>query len=546
MNLVSPVPAGFAVLLLFSAALGAQQPEPGTTFSDTVDVSVAEVEVLVTDRAGKPVSGLTPADFQVVEDGQPVEVTNLSRMSEQPVVIAVFIDDTSLSGAARNVTLRGLKELFASHLKPGDRVLLVRFDGALELHGEPSGDPAVLADTLDRISKMAPAGAMLLHQRSSTRDEILRAPRPEQEQDLSAAETRAVQILDNVRLYIRLRADGTRSAMGALQQTLALLASLPERKAVFYIGGGLPLSPGADLYDLWTEKFAIFAARFGVSPLETMNSDAVRYIRDTADRANMAGVTVHAVALTEIGGVSASAAGAVVGSRSTWDTEDAGQGLRSLTGATGGRVMTDLQNPAPFLQAAGRDIGAAYVIGYAPTPGGKKGRHRLKVTVRGGELNARYREERIDGATGDPLLRRALAALWAGEGANPLKAELTIEEETPEKDGRIKVTAIVALPLAAVYVQPQEHFHVAHLTLAIAARDGKGRMSGAPRAEFPIEIPNERLLSAPGQTAGYRFTLYLAPGESVIAVALRDDGSGAESVARISLTAGSETGAARQ
>ena len=153
-------------------------------------------------------------------------------------------------------------------------------------------------------------------------------------------------------------------------------------------------------------------------------------------------------------------------------------------------------------------------------------------------------EERLDGDVADPLLRRALAALWTGGPggpggeANPLKAELSVEQEEREEDGRFRVTAVVALPLAAVFVQPQENFHVAHLTVAVAARDGKGRISGLPRGELPIEIPNERLLSAPGQSAGYRFILHLAPGDSLLAVALRDDVSGTESVVRLALTPG--------
>jgi hypothetical protein len=225
------------------------------------------------------------------------------------------------------------------------------------------------------------------------------------------------------------------------------------------------------------------------------------------------------------------------------DPEDSDRAVRTLAAGTGGRVVTDLQNPAPFLEGVGRDIGAAYVIGYTPGPPGKKARHRIKVTVRGGELLARYREERFDGTGGDPLLRRAISTLWAGGGANTLKAELSVEEQTKEEDGRFRVSAIVSLPIASVLLRPQEHFHVAHLTVAIVARDGKGHITGAPRAEFPIEIPNEKLLSAPGQTAGYRFTMHLAPGESIVAVALRDDMSGAESVLRIPLTAGAEAAA---
>jgi VWFA-related protein len=534
-------PRGLAVLLLLPAVALAQAPVAEPTFSGTVDVRVAEVEVLVTDRAGKPVPGLTMGDFVVLEDGQPVEVTNLSSTSVQPMVLAIFLDETSLGAGSRTAALSGLRRFFASGLKPSDRVLIVRFRGALEIQGEPTGNVEALNASLDRIAAAAPAGFAAAQERSSLQREIIQALPPDQERDLGLAEARAASILANLRMYSEERAETTRAALGALQQTLALLASLPERKALLYIGGGLVLSPGADLFDLWTNKYHIFASRRGVTPMETTRWDASRQVQETADRANAAGVTLHTAALPETGAASASAFGGIA--RSGWDPEGAGRSLQNLAAATGGRIVTEMQNPAPFLEAAARDLASTYIVGYAPPGGGKKGHHRIKVTARGGELAVRHREERFDGAAGDPLLRRALAALWAGSGENPLKAELTIEEQAREADGRYRVTAIVALPLASVLVKPQEHFHVAHLTLAIAARDGKGQLSGAPRAEFPIEIPNERLLSAPGQTAGYRFTMHLAPGESVVAVALRDDASGAESVARIALMAGEDTAA---
>src|SRR5207253_11279972 len=190
---------------------------------------------------------------------------------------------------------------------------------------------------------------------------------------------------------------------------------------------------------------------------------------------------------------------------------------------------------AAFLAGTERDLAGAYSLGYTPPPGSKPGRHKIEISVRGGTLPARYREERFDGGTreaaADPLLQRALAVLWgAGAAANPLRVELAVEEESAEKDGRLKVTAVASLPLAPLALQPQEHYHVAHLTLAVAARDGGGKISGVPHAEIPIEVPNERLLAAPGEAAGYRFTLHPAPGESVVAIAARDDSSGTESV----------------
>jgi VWFA-related protein len=541
---VSPVSAGFAALLLFSAAAGAQSQEPGTTFSGTVEVKEAEVEVLVTDRDGKPVSGLTAQDFKIVEDGQPVEITNLSPTAAQPFVLGVFLDEVSLNGPSRNLALKGLKSFFASTLRPGDRAIIFRYPGSLEIQGEPTGDAAALGAILDRIALTAPRGMITIQARNSLQSDILQALPPGQERDLEAAMANAALLLERLRQYGRVRADETRATLLALQQAIALMASLPERKALFVMSGGLPMSPGADLLDMWNEKYAEFSSRLGVTPLETAEWDATRLVQDTADRANAAGVTLHVLGSPETGAASAVAAGAI-GARSGWDPEESDRGLQGLAAATGGRLVTEMQNPAAFLAAAGRDIGAGYLLGYTPAAKEKKGRHKLRITVRDGLLRARYREERIEGATGDPLLRAALAALWAGAGANPLKAEIAVEEQAPEKDGRFRVTAILSLPLAAVFVQPQEHFHVAHLTLAIAARDGKGRISGAPRSEFPIEIPNEKLLSAVGQSAGYRFTLYLSPGESMVAVALRDDGSGVESVLRTSLQAGAAAAAGR-
>lgn len=543
MILVSPASVGLAVLLLFPAAAGAQKPEAGTTFSDTVEVREAEVEVLVTDRDGRPAPGLTAADFKILEDGKPVEVTSLSPTSAQPLVIAVFLDETSLSPHARIVAIDGLRSFFASALRQGDRVLLARFGGNLEIQGEPTGEALILGAALDRIAAGVPRGMMLVHERSSLQEDILQAMPPAgDDRQVEMALANARTLADRMRQYGEMRSGATRDALKGIQQELALLASLPERKALFYIGGGLPMRPGTDLIDLWMNKFGMYSTQMDVSPMETLGWDSSRMVQETADRANIAGITLHTLALPEAGTVTASGAGAL-GTRGGFDPESSDQALRTLAAATGGRVVTDMQNPAPFLEAAGRDIGAGYVLGYTPGSGGKKGRHKLKVTVRDGSLAARYREERFDGAGGDPLLRSAAAALWGGESANPLRAELSIEEQTPEEDGRIRVIAIVSLPLASVLVKPQEHFHVAHLTLAIVARDGKGRITGSPRAEFPVEIPNERLLSATGQTAGYRFTMHLSPGDSVVAVALRDEASGTESVTRISLTSGAGTAA---
>lgn len=542
MNFVSLKSAALTALLLLPITAGAQPPASPPSFSESLDVREAQVEVLVTDH-GQPVPGLTKEDFQVFEDGQAAEVTGVSSTSDQPIVLALFLDETSLRGSARSAALAGLRRFTANSLRPGDRVLILRWDGSLEIHGDPTGDAAALGATLDRLGAGV-VGQSATQDRTIIQRDIEQAYPPDEEQFRALAIAQARAIHSDLRLYVQTRDREVRALLAAVQQTLALLSTLTERKALLYVGGGIPLRPGMDLFAAWQKKFGDIATQISPSPMELNRDDSTgRLVQETVDRANAAGIALNALSLPETGAVSATTQSGA----SEWDPEDASRALRNLAAGTGGRVVTDVQNPAGFLERTGSDITGSYGVGYTPPLHKKKGRHRIEVKVRGGALAVRHREERLDGDVVDPLLRRALAALWTGTVTerNPLKAEVTIEEEVQEEDGRFRVTAVVALPLAAVYVQPQENFHAAHLTLAVAARDGKGRISGLPRAEFPVEIPNERLLSAPGQTAGYRFTLYLHPGESMLAVALRDDLSGAQSVVRTALTPGKTPGVAK-
>jgi len=51
---------------------------------EKIDVSVVNVDVTVTDRAGNPVRGLTRDDFEVFEDGRPQPITNFYAVEHAP------------------------------------------------------------------------------------------------------------------------------------------------------------------------------------------------------------------------------------------------------------------------------------------------------------------------------------------------------------------------------------------------------------------------------------------------------------------------------
>ncbi|MFN2634816.1 MAG: hypothetical protein ABR610_15490, partial [Thermoanaerobaculia bacterium] len=62
--------------LLLSAALPAAGPKPEkTVVRETASASLVEVPVHVISRDGKPVRGLTAADFEVEDDGRKQAIT---------------------------------------------------------------------------------------------------------------------------------------------------------------------------------------------------------------------------------------------------------------------------------------------------------------------------------------------------------------------------------------------------------------------------------------------------------------------------------------
>ena len=64
-----------AVMVLSFATVAGLFAQSANRFHDSVDVHVVEVDVVVTDRKGRPVAGLTREDFELYVDGQPVEIS---------------------------------------------------------------------------------------------------------------------------------------------------------------------------------------------------------------------------------------------------------------------------------------------------------------------------------------------------------------------------------------------------------------------------------------------------------------------------------------
>src|SRR3954467_2572202 len=107
----------YASVLVFASSASPQTQSTPAPLAVSVDVKVINVDVSVTDGKGKPVSGLTKDDFEVLEDGQPQTVTNFSSTerkarsgesaARQPSrrKIIVLVDNNYIDARERSLTL---------------------------------------------------------------------------------------------------------------------------------------------------------------------------------------------------------------------------------------------------------------------------------------------------------------------------------------------------------------------------------------------------------------------------------------------------------
>ena len=141
--------APMVAVALVAASLTANGQAP--VFSSKVEA--VRVDVLVT-KGGKPVGGLTPKDFEIIDNGvrQQVDLVSFERL---PLNVILALDMSYSVIGERLTNLRRGADALLKGLNADDKSALVTFNDAVTLRAGPTADAARIRAALDR---MTPAG----------------------------------------------------------------------------------------------------------------------------------------------------------------------------------------------------------------------------------------------------------------------------------------------------------------------------------------------------------------------------------------------------
>lgn len=539
-------------LLLPPSEVMAQTAEEEPTFFESIDVSVVNVEVVVTDKDDKRVTGLTQSDFEVFEDGKRVELSYFyakegdaapaaapeatleeapaaaSVPEDQQAYLAIFIDNQNLVAAGRNRVLNSVKEFLQNQLGPRDRVLLATYNGpgAVSVQQSPTRDPQALVKAIDEIAKSSTgASNMDLRMIVSEIDQGIDEDEGERDDAIMDAEAS----YSSVEMYAQQAYNKAKSTVAALEQFINGLSGLPGRKAVLYISGGVSLRPAEAIYAAWEQKYGRLNQDENIaSRMSTLDIDVTKHFERLAERANANRITFYSLGVPNVlDGGSASSRGFTSWSRTQDITEmsSTGQSMFMLAGPTGGLAQFDNVSPKDLLTRMREDLDSFYSLGYIPSHRRTGKNHKIEVKVKRPGLTARYRESFRDRTAQELMTDQTMSALLFGSNENPLEVAVELNDVVGEKMKKNEklVQLTVKLPMSKLVLLPQEQVHEGSVSVFLAVRDSNGRNSDITQVKIPVRIPNDRLMASLGQTAGYRTRLVMRPGEHTVAVGVRDE-----------------------
>lgn len=549
---------GMVVTLALLGEIGvrASEPPPRWAHDELVEVEVVEVEVRVSDRRGRPLTGLAEEDFRVTEDGRSVEIVGF-RVIES--VGAPEGGAGPLAPAGPGAASHGEPEALDAwrgaggtlvlffdlpHLRPGqlgrmrevvagfverefahDQVLLAYHDGALRLSGGPAGDLDEVLQGLEALAARSGVGGRLERDRRSAYRAMYealrcaRTPEPVCEECWRRAEAVAAEHAAHV-------ADSVEQTLGSLHVLLRTLSGVPGPKTVVFVSDGLRVRPGLELFDYLSQLCPDQEPEIARNYLAY---DAVPAFGRLTSLAGAHQATLYAVETRGLENAASveddffSLGGPVTrpSSRNRQVVRTNRQGsLHLLTEPTGGLALLNFNDLDEAFRRLREDRETGYVLAYRPDHPACGRQHDIAVSV-ARSRHVRHRQHYLHQVADGRLVGALYAAILLELETNPLEVELSFGPPIPAPAGKLKVPLRVSVPLTGLALVPEGEELAGELRFVVTGVTSSGEWLPLKEQPASVESAPEALES---DEARRLFVTYidLAPGDWRLGIAVQD------------------------
>jgi VWFA-related protein len=536
-----------AVALLAATTLFAQQ-QPQTELpklTETIDVRLINVDVVVTDKKGVPITGLTKEDFELFENGVPKMVTNFYEVEgskalnvvaattqpgaqaavppPQPVReeipenlrrrIIFFIDNLSLMPFNRNRVFKEMKAFAKNVMRPGDEAMVATWNRSLKVRTAFTRDPVLIQQTLDII---AGESALGVSNRSEARDVQKRIKDATNYDDALAS----------ARSYAQSVEHDLRQTVESLNGLMTTLAGVEGKKVLVLTTEGFQMQPGREMFSMIDETGREKGWAAGSTIMEGMSFDASSLIQGIAKNANANGITLYAIHAGGLAlaneGTSAENSQPIPYSVMQAAASNSTDSLQMISEMTGGLASINTNNFVQAFKNIQRDLDSYYSLGYRAGTERVDRQRSIDVRVKNKNYVVRNRETFVEKSTFAEMSDRVIANLLYKTKKNDLNILVKLgQPKTQEELFRVPVE--VQIPMESLTLLPQGERYMGGFSVYIAVANREGDMSDVARRSHQLSVPNVDYPKIKGKYYTFAVDMLMEPGVNRVSVGVVDD-----------------------
>ena len=533
---------GFVVLPLAAQKQPAEPEQPKLV--ESIDVRVINVDVVVTDRRGNAVTGLTKDDFEIFENGTKKTISNFYEVEgskakniavevpgEPAATTAIappkdeinenlkrriifYVDNLSLAPFNRNRVFQQMKEFAKSAMRPGDEAMIATYNRSMKIRVPFTRDPNQIISMIDAIAKESGLGVAAKSEWKQVQDQIRQA----QGYDDAVAVART---------YASSNEHDLRQSVASLNGLLTTLAGVEGKKILVLTSEGFPMQPGREAFYMLDDMQREKGWGAGSSLLETVSYDGSALIQSVAKTANANGITmytIHAAGL--VGGVDMSAEYSNPTSSSVTQAAQTNtmESMQLMADMTGGLASVQSNNFAAAFQRIERDLQSYYSLGYRAGTERVDRQRYLSVRAKNRkDLIVRARQTFVEKSVYAEMSDRVIANLLYRIKDNDLHILTRLGQAVPTGDGYFRVPVDIQIPMGSLALLPQGDTEYAggfDIYVVVANKDND--MSDVARKGHQLHVPAEQIKTIGGKFYTYTLELLTEPGLNKISIGVVD------------------------
>lgn len=535
-----------SLFLVAGIALAQQAPQsqqqPSATFKKSAEL--VTVPVVVTDKSGKPVRGLTKDDFVIQENGktpraiatfeavetasglkvnpkpQAGEFSNYTGSSTQPTRITIIaLDMVNTPFASQGRVKAELLKFLAKNLR-GDEptaLLTITRNGVKQLHPFTS-NPQLLITALQKVTNTQSNMEMNEIAQDNPSDPNSLTDLEQQLEDFQRDNEAMVNAFYQKNAIL--------DTMFSLEQVAQAYSGLPGRKTLVWASSGFPfhledphsmLGFSTEMLETYERTWrALNSANIAVYPIDAEGLVNPNYAAMDVTKRNAPRMGPPRM-------------GRPLDYDRYQQTRDT---MQSFAESTGGKPCLDRNDLATCFDRAVKDSDSYYMLAYyLPEEDRKPGWHKLKVTVNKKDISVRARsgfyvpdnkqqapqslQTELSNAFSSPLdyTGMQLWVRWAEKKPDPKDPERTLQ------------TFEIAMLGTSLTIDSGDNNHV-NLEVAALAVDPKMKIVGEMSKSVNAHLQPENASKVRQEGLRYRDSISVPKGKYTVKIVVRDNLAG--------------------